>query len=220
MGEASVILAFQEDCLMLRCQHHIRNLTLKYLVLVAMAFSYIVGICSAQEVVPAEDIVKALKASTSPTIAVSASNIVQSLKAQIAVVPREEDGESRQLQTPELDAMATLNVEIFFEYNSDVIKQSSLSSLVQLGNALVSSELTPNSFLIIGHSDSKGERVYNIKLSERRAAAVRNFLGASFPACKERLSSIGLGEEKLRNTTNPEGEENRRVQIVNLGLVK
>jgi OmpA-OmpF porin, OOP family len=184
------------------------------------ALFLLLGSAQAEDVVPAEDIIKSLKASAPSSDTIDASTIVQNLKAQIAVVPRDEQAATQSLQTPELDALATLNIEIFFEYNSAVVKQGSLPTLVQLGNALVSNELSASNFLIVGHTDAKGERDYNISLSERRAAAVMRFLEASFPASKNRLSSIGFGAEKLRNIGNPESEENRRVQVVNLGAAK
>jgi OOP family OmpA-OmpF porin len=65
-----------------------------------------------------------------------------------------------------------------------------------------------------GHTDWKGAEVYNLKLSQRRAAAVMNFLVEQGIAAS-RLKSAGFGESRpLADNETEEGRErNRRVEL-------
>jgi outer membrane protein OmpA-like peptidoglycan-associated protein len=73
----------------------------------------------------------------------------------------------------------------------------------------------PNTrFLIEGHTDSQGSDAYNLKLSDERAASVKNYLiEKGLPA--SRLSSEGFGETKpvANNATAAGRQQNRRVEI-------
>ena len=71
------------------------------------------------------------------------------------------------------------------------------------------------SFSIEGHTDSVGTKVFNQSLSERRAAAVVNYLvGRNVSA--DRLKAVGFGESKPIDTNvNSSGRaNNRRVEIL------
>lgn len=67
---------------------------------------------------------------------------------------------------------------------------------------------------LVGHTDDQGSQQYNLTLSQRRAAAVRDFLIADGidPA---RLTSEGYGEfQPIAENTSAEGRErNRRVEV-------
>jgi outer membrane protein OmpA-like peptidoglycan-associated protein len=69
--------------------------------------------------------------------------------------------------------------------------------------------------VIEGYTDSTGDEVYNQKLSERRAATVRDFL-ASAGVDPGRVSVRGYGEEHpVASNENENGRrENRRVEII------
>ena len=67
---------------------------------------------------------------------------------------------------------------------------------------------------VAGHTDSVGSDSYNLKLSERRARSVKDYLiGRGVPA--ERLSIEGFGESKpvADNDTDAGRAQNRRVEI-------
>lgn len=112
-------------------------------------------------------------------------------------------------------ARPNIDLEITFDYNSDVIGPRAVPTLVSLGTALRSGELKGSVFLLAGHTDAKGDDDYNLTLSERRADAVRRFLVEKFSMPSENLIAIGYGKTQLKNTADPFGGENRRVQIVN-----
>lgn len=110
----------------------------------------------------------------------------------------------------------SVDLEIQFAYNSATIQPKSVPLLIRLGKALGSADLQGATFLVAGHTDAKGSNSYNQTLSERRAAAVRNFLTNSFKLDSSALIAIGFGEEQLKLPGNPNSGENRRVQVVNL----
>ena len=114
-------------------------------------------------------------------------------------------------------AAPSIDLEIFFEYDSATIAPSAVRTLVILGQALASPQLKGGTFLIAGHTDAKGSREYNRALSERRARAIRDFLIETFKLDGSRLIAIGRGMDDLKNKSEPYASENRRVQVVNLG---
>jgi outer membrane protein OmpA-like peptidoglycan-associated protein len=104
---------------------------------------------------------------------------------------------------------------ITFDYNSANITPKSIPVLETLGKALSSPELKGTVFVLGGHTDAAGSDTYNQELSEKRAEAVKRFLSDKFKLPAESLVAVGFGKTKLKNTGNPLGEENRRVQVVN-----
>lgn len=76
--------------------------------------------------------------------------------------------------------------------------------------------------VIEGHADSTGDADYNLRLSERRAAAVRDWLVRSGEIDADRVTVVGLGESTpLKPETKPDGSDdpearqaNRRVEIL------
>jgi OOP family OmpA-OmpF porin len=65
-----------------------------------------------------------------------------------------------------------------------------------------------------GHTDWKGAEVYNLRLSQRRAASVMKFLIEQGIA-ESRLKSAGFGETRplADNETDEGRERNRRVEL-------
>lgn len=70
------------------------------------------------------------------------------------------------------------------------------------------------SIVITGHTDSTGSAAYNQKLSERRAASVRDYM-ISRGVNPALLTAIGAGEDQpIADNATKEGREmNRRVEI-------
>jgi OOP family OmpA-OmpF porin len=68
---------------------------------------------------------------------------------------------------------------------------------------------------IIGHTDSRGSEAYNQVLSERRAAAVADYLYAN-GIDESRVTVLGEGESKPKasNDTKEGRLENRRVEVI------
>ena len=125
--------------------------------------------------------------------------------------------ESKKKVQQALAGRPTVNIKIFFDYNSAAIKPESISSLMRLGQALSAPVFGQDRFLLGGHTDGKGSREYNMKLSQKRAEAVRSFLMAAFPQIAHRLVAVGFGMEQLARPDQPYDSINRRVQVMNIG---
>jgi outer membrane protein OmpA-like peptidoglycan-associated protein len=111
----------------------------------------------------------------------------------------------------------SVDLEIYFDYNSAAITSKAKPTLSSLGTALRAKELKGQSFLLAGHTDAKGGEKYNQNLSERRALAVRNYLMENFNVSDFELVSIGYGEDQLKVPDQPNAALNRRVQVINVG---
>jgi outer membrane protein OmpA-like peptidoglycan-associated protein len=130
---------------------------------------------------------------------------------------------TRSLTSSERDKVATIakekpsiDLEIYFDYNSAAISSRSMPSMMSLGRALSAPELKGTVFMIGGHTDAAGGESYNLGLSERRAQAVRQFLIDRFRLTAGDLMAVGYGKEQLKDKSNPLSEQNRRVQVVNM----
>jgi outer membrane protein OmpA-like peptidoglycan-associated protein len=105
---------------------------------------------------------------------------------------------------------------ILFDSGSDKIKGESYKTLADIGTLLTENPTLRLS--IEGHTDSDGTDEYNLTLSQKRAASVKNYLIANYKIAAERLESKGWGESKPIDVNNtPEGKaNNRRVELVKL----
>jgi outer membrane protein OmpA-like peptidoglycan-associated protein len=110
----------------------------------------------------------------------------------------------------------SVDLDIYFDYNSADIASKAVPDLMNLGRALTDPQLEGSVFLLSGHTDAKGGQEYNLQLSERRAQAVKEFLAKNFRISNDGLVATGYGKEQLKNQANPFAAENRRVQITNL----
>jgi len=68
---------------------------------------------------------------------------------------------------------------------------------------------------IEGYTDSKGTDAYNLKLSDRRAAAVKHYL-VSKGVAADRLTTVGKGEaDPVAPNTKPDGKDNPEGRAMN-----
>lgn len=111
------------------------------------------------------------------------------------------------------------SITVTFASGSAMLTPEAERALAPLGRALSSQDLAGYRFRIEGHTDSVGDHASNQALSERRAAAVREFLIAKFGVSPQRIEAVGLGETQLLVPTPDEtpNARNRRVQVVNIG---
>jgi len=70
--------------------------------------------------------------------------------------------------------------------------------------------------MVEGHTDDLGERMTNMRLSEKRAIAVMEYLRKSMTIPSGRIDAIGYGPDKpIGTNTTPEGRaKNRRIDII------
>ena len=72
-------------------------------------------------------------------------------------------------------------------------------------------------FIILGHTDAVGSKVYNQHLSQQRAQTVVEYLVDRHPVDRGRVSAVGLGEGMLLPGVAPDSAANRRVEVLNHG---
>ena len=106
--------------------------------------------------------------------------------------------------------VATFDLLVTFEFDSDKLTPAAKDNLDQFAKALKDPRLQGDKFEIDGHTDAVGAEQYNYGLSERRAAAVVSYL-ASEGLDPASLVAKGFGKTKPR-TSNPYDPENRRVE--------
>jgi outer membrane protein OmpA-like peptidoglycan-associated protein len=120
----------------------------------------------------------------------------------------------------QLSKLTQLAVDINFQYDSVAIVPDSYRTLGLIADALHHPLLLGYKFLIVGHTDSRGEAAYNLDLSLKRAEAIREALATTFAIAPDRLFAVGVGEELPFDAANPEAAVNRRVQLINIGPVE
>lgn len=104
---------------------------------------------------------------------------------------------------------------ILFDVNKSTIKGESMGTINEIVKML--KEHSNLKFSIEGHTDSDGDDSFNQKLSEERAASVKNALVKS-GIDASRLNTKGWGETKpVDSNSTPEGKaNNRRVEFIKL----
>ena len=109
-------------------------------------------------------------------------------------------------------------LKLLFDFDSAELRPESIEELERLVKFM--GDVPFATALVEGHTDSKGTEEYNLKLSDRRAKAVFDYL-TSRGVDPARLSSIGHGESKpiapneIDGKDNPEGRQlNRRVMLI------
>jgi outer membrane protein OmpA-like peptidoglycan-associated protein len=103
---------------------------------------------------------------------------------------------------------------IYFDTGSDGIRQESAPTLKEIGTML--KEHADLKLTIEGHTDNVGSAASNQTLSEKRAAAVRQYLIDNHQVDGTRLEAKGLGQTKPvgSNDTAEGRQQNRRVELV------
>ncbi len=108
-----------------------------------------------------------------------------------------------------------IDFKVAFEFGSAQLKPESMETLKRLGKALNDGLSDQKQFKIEGHTDAVGSLTYNERLSQMRAAAVREFLVRGMGVSPERLSSVGKAFCEPMDSKDPYGAENRRVVVIN-----
>ncbi|MEJ1158930.1 OmpA family protein [Prosthecomicrobium sp. N25] len=117
----------------------------------------------------------------------------------------------------ELQRLSQFTVNIEFQLNSAAILPQSFRLVGAMADALRHPTLLEYKFLIVGHTDTTGNRTSNLELSQKRADAIRDALVTTFGISPDRVFSIGLGQEQLLDPKKPTSPANRRVQLINIG---
>ena len=128
---------------------------------------------------------------------------IQASKLQGTGVQVARDGENIRLIMPNA---------ITFNTNEAIIKFTANPVLDSV--AKVAKEYNKTNLQVIGYTDSTGNDAINIPLSQRRAAAVMEYL-ALRGVNQARINALGLGAQNpiASNETSAGREQNRRVEI-------
>ena len=113
-----------------------------------------------------------------------------------------------------------LAADVLFDFDKYTLRPIANDTLRKVGQVAASYPTSP--LLIEGHTDAKGTHPYNMRLSENRAVAVRNWLVENASIAGSRITTQGWGEtkpvapnKKPDGSDDPEGrQKNRRVEIV------
>jgi len=102
---------------------------------------------------------------------------------------------------------------IYFDFNKDTIKPESEPVLNQIVQAMTDNPTWK--LTVEGHTDNIGGNDYNLDLSKRRAAAVKQALVTRYHISPDRLSTDGFGASRPVETNDTlEGRaRNRRVEL-------
>jgi outer membrane protein OmpA-like peptidoglycan-associated protein len=113
----------------------------------------------------------------------------------------------------------SISLTVQFANGSARLTPQAIEVLDNLGRALSDKALAAYRFRIEGHTDTVGSHDYNKALSDRRAAAVVDYLALTFHIDRGRMEAIGMGEDRPLIPTPDQTAEprNRRVEVVNIG---
>jgi len=102
---------------------------------------------------------------------------------------------------------------IYFSFNSDAIRDESEPTLKEIADVL--KRHADWKLRVGGHTDGIGADQYNLDLSRRRAAAVKDALVKRYGIDQNRLTTNGLGKSQPKDTNDTiEGRaRNRRVEL-------
>jgi outer membrane protein OmpA-like peptidoglycan-associated protein len=171
---------------------------------------------SASVQLSSNDLVNSLQGVESSATQLSAARLKQ-LVAQGVHDPSRTNRVNREPLSVQLASLAQFTIAVQFDFNSARIRPDSFKAIGLMADAMYHPYLQGYRFLIIGHTDGKGNREYNLKLSQQRADAIREALINPFGIAATRIEAVGFGEEQFLNRKNPEAAENRRVQLINVG---
>ncbi|HXU29735.1 MAG TPA: peptidoglycan-associated lipoprotein Pal [Thermoanaerobaculia bacterium] len=106
--------------------------------------------------------------------------------------------------------------DIYFDYDESTLTDDNRDKLSRNADLLKSNPQF--AVTIEGHCDERGTNEYNLALGDRRANAVRDYLG-SLGVAGDRLRTISFGEERPVCTTSEEScwSQNRRAHMVITG---
>jgi outer membrane protein OmpA-like peptidoglycan-associated protein len=121
--------------------------------------------------------------------------------------------EALTLRPKAMDVRPSISLKVTFAFNSAVLTPAGKAQLDELARALQSPELAGKRFALNGHTDAIGQPAYNLRLSNLRASAVRDYLVERYGISKALLETRGFGATRLLLPNDPNHEQNRRVEV-------
>jgi outer membrane protein OmpA-like peptidoglycan-associated protein len=164
----------------------------------------------------AEPLVPVIVAAPVDTAALNAA-VRAAIQEQLAALrPLLDSLRMQQVEIEQADLISRYIVPVHFGFDSAVVRETDMEVL---GNvAEVIRRVYPNSLVTIeGFADPAGTVEYNIRLSQRRAQAVRDVMITRFNLPERQLRAVGYGEQVIRQIIpgarrdDPGAQSNRRV---------
>jgi outer membrane protein OmpA-like peptidoglycan-associated protein len=108
----------------------------------------------------------------------------------------------------------TLSGSVLFASNESTLLPAAMVKLNEVADALIKGNPDSN-ITVEGHTDSQGQRTYNMELGRKRAEAVRDQL-VSRGVASDRIKAVGIGPDRpvAENRTAEGRANNRRVEII------
>lgn len=112
-------------------------------------------------------------------------------------------------------ARPRLDMYVNFNFNSAEITPESMDRVDTWGRVLSDPLMAKQRFIIAGHTDDVGSDAYNMELSLRRAAAIRELLITRYGIDSSRLELKGYGESRplISGSSERARSTNRRVDF-------
>lgn len=116
----------------------------------------------------------------------------------------------------QLDAAELAKRQVFFDYDSDAIREEYKGLIANHAKYLVAHPQTK--VVLQGNTDERGTHEYNLALGQRRSVAVKkalNLLGVS----DNQIETVSYGEERSKQNCADDGcfQQDRRVDLVYAG---
>jgi outer membrane protein OmpA-like peptidoglycan-associated protein len=110
----------------------------------------------------------------------------------------------------------SIGMDIRFQTGSSDLTPEARAQLENLGKVLASrnGKLAPGEIVIEGHTDARGSDELNRRLSAQRAHSVVKHLVAVHGVDAKALKPIGKGKDDLKDSSHPDSQLNRRVELV------
>jgi len=108
------------------------------------------------------------------------------------------------------------NRVVYFEYDSSTVREQDLSTLE--AHAAYLGENSNVTIRLVGHTDERGSREYNLALGERRALAIRQTLMLQGASVKQfQVTSFGEERAEVEGHDDAAWQQNRRVELNYVG---
>jgi len=116
-------------------------------------------------------------------------------------------------QETEIEVHIELPADVLFDFDKADIRMDAAHALAELAAVIRAYQ---GAVRLEGHTDGKGAADYNQKLSERRAASVKQWLVEREQIPGERMTVQGFGKTRpvASNDTDAGRQKNRRVEVV------
>jgi outer membrane protein OmpA-like peptidoglycan-associated protein len=103
-----------------------------------------------------------------------------------------------------------------FEFDSYELTADAKKTIDRVAQVLNHDLMRDKVIEIDGHADAKGDELYNMTLSEKRAYAVTQYLVTQHKIDPSRLKFVGKGESEPYDPSRPDAGINRRVEFKNI----